>query len=76
VIPADHPFSVERLCEKFPKAGKSVKSSEQDFNALNSSADPELVRAWEEQEIAAVAGRNQHPESMDIYDIKVQKGLR
>jgi hypothetical protein len=52
-----------------------VKSSEQAFDALNSSANPELVRVWEEQEVAAMAGRNNHPGSMDIYDIKVQKGL-
>ena len=52
-----------------------MKSSEQAFDALNSSANPELVRVWEEQEVAAMAGRNNHPGSMDIYDIKVQKGL-
>jgi len=66
---------VERLCEKLPKAGKSAKSSEQAFNALSSSADQDLVRVWEEQEVAALKGRNVRPESMDIYDIKIQKGL-
>ena len=65
---------VDRLCEKFPKAGKSVKSSEQAFDLLNCSADPELIRVWKEQEESAVMGRNVHPESMDIYNIKIQKG--
>jgi hypothetical protein len=52
-----------------------VKNSERAFNALNSSADPDLVTAWEEQEAVALRERNKNPESMDIYDIKVQKGL-
>jgi hypothetical protein len=68
-------FSVDRLCEKFPKAGKSVKSSERAFDSLNRTADPELVKVWKEQEASAVRGRNEHPESMDIYDIKIQKGF-
>jgi hypothetical protein len=75
MILADWLPSVDRLCEKFPKVGKSVMSSKRAFEALNSSANPELVRVWEEQEVAAIAGRNEHPGSMDIYDIKVQKGL-
>jgi len=66
--------SVDRLCEKFPKAGKSVTHSERSFDALNRSADQTLVKIWEEQEAAALKGRNGRPESMDIYDIKIQKG--
>lgn len=66
--------SVDRLCEKFPTAGKSVIHSEQSFDALNRSADPILVKSWEEHETAALKGRNGRPESMDIYDIKIQKG--
>ena len=66
---------VERLCEKFPKAEKSVKSSERAFDALSSTADQDLVSFWKEQEAAALQGRNMHPELMDIYDIKIQKGL-
>jgi hypothetical protein len=73
-ILTDRPLSVDRLCEKLPKAGKSVKNSERAFEALNSTADPKLVKVWEEQEAAAVRGRNDNPGSMDIYDIKVQKG--
>lgn len=52
-----------------------MENSERAFEALNSSADADLVKAWEEQETAALAGRNAHPESMDIYDIKIQQGL-
>jgi hypothetical protein len=66
---------VERLCEKFPKAEKSVKSSERAFDALSSSTDQDLVSVWKEQEATALIRRNAHPESMDIYDIKIQKGL-
>jgi hypothetical protein len=69
------PALVYRLCEKFPKAEKSVKSSERAFDALDTTADPNLVSVWKEQEAAALLGRNMHPESMDIYDIKIQKGL-
>jgi hypothetical protein len=53
-----------------------VKNSERAFDALNISADPDLVKVWEGQEAAALAGRNEHPASMDIYDFKVEKGLR
>ena len=66
---------VDRLCEKLPKARKSAENSEQAFHALNSTADPELVKVWDEQEAAAMMGRNDNPGSMDIYDIKVQKGV-
>jgi len=52
-----------------------VKNSKRAFNTLNSSADPDLVTAWEEQEVVALRERNKNLESMDIYDIKVQKGL-
>ena len=48
--------------------------SERSFDALNRSADQTLVKIWEEQEAAALKGRNGRPESMDIYDIKIQKG--
>ena len=74
MILPDRPL-VDRLCEKFPKAGKSAKSSGRAFDALNSTADRDLVKVWEEQEAAALLGRNVRPESMDIYDIKTQKGL-
>jgi hypothetical protein len=42
---------------------------------LSGTADEDLVQVWKEQEAAALMGRNIRPESMDIYDIKVQKGL-
>jgi hypothetical protein len=42
---------------------------------LSSTADQDLVQVWKEQEAAALMGRNIRPESMDIYDIKLQKGL-
>ena len=42
---------------------------------MNSTADQDLVQVWKEQEAAAWMGRNIRPELMDIYDIKVQKGL-
>jgi hypothetical protein len=67
--------SVDRLCEKFLKARKSAKSSGQEFIALSNTADQYLVKVWKEQETAALAGRNARPESMDIYDIKIQKGF-
>ena len=51
-------------------------SSEQAFKGLCRTADKDLVRVWEEQEAVAISRRDMHPESMDIYDIKVQKGLR
>ena len=66
---------VEKLCEKFLKAEKSVKSSKETFDALNNTADRDLVRVWEQQEAGALSGRNVRPESMDIYDIKIQKGF-
>jgi hypothetical protein len=42
---------------------------------LSSTADQDLVQVWKEQEAAALMDRNIRPEAMDIYDIKVQKGL-
>jgi hypothetical protein len=42
---------------------------------LNRTADPALVKVWEEQEVSALKARNARPESMDIYDIKIQKGF-
>jgi hypothetical protein len=67
--------SVNRLCEKFQNARKSVQSSEQAFDSLSGTADQDLVQVWKEQEAAALMGRDARPESMDIYDIKIQKGL-
>ena len=67
--------SVNRLCEKYRKARKSVQNSEQAFDSLSSTADQDLVQVWKEQEAAALMGRDARPESMDIYDIKIQKGL-
>jgi hypothetical protein len=66
---------VNRLCEKYLKARKSAKISKLAFDALSSTADRDLVQVWKEQEAAALAGRNSQPESMDIYDIKIHKGL-
>jgi hypothetical protein len=57
------------------KARKSVQSSEQAFESLSGTADQDLVQVWKEQEAAALMGRDARPESMDIYDIKLQKGL-
>jgi hypothetical protein len=51
-------------------------SSKKAFIALNNSADPNLVSAWEQQEAATMASRNAHPKLMDVYTIKVKKGLR
>lgn len=42
---------------------------------MSSTADQDLVQVWKEQEAAALMDRNIRPEAMDIYDIKVQKGL-
>ena len=73
ILPDRH--LVDRLCEKFPKAGKSAKSSERAFAALDDTADRSLAQVWGEQEASALLGRNVCPESMDIYDIKIQKGF-
>jgi hypothetical protein len=56
------------------EAIKSARDSQGDFAALNDSADPALIRAWSEQEATAQAERNWHEESMDIFDIKIEKG--
>jgi hypothetical protein len=68
-----HP-PVDRLCEKLLKAITSSKSSKRAFDVLNKSAEPGLVKVWQEQEAAALLGRNENPPSMDIFDMKVQKG--
>jgi hypothetical protein len=56
------------------EATKSVTDSEEDFAALNDSADPALIKAWSEQEAEAQANRSRDEASMDIYDIKIEKG--
>lgn len=45
------------------------------FNALNDSADPDSVMEWQEQERMAQAERSEDPTAMDIYDVKLEKGL-
>jgi hypothetical protein len=66
--------AVTRLYKKKAEAKKSAKESQEDFAALNDSADPVLIKAWSEQEAEAQANRNHDEESMDIYDIKIEKG--
>jgi hypothetical protein len=67
-------FLVSWVCKKYADATTSAKTSEEDFAALNDSTDPALVKVWAEQEAEAQRNRSQDEESMDIYDIKIDKG--
>ena len=65
---------MRRLCKKLTIAWEECKSSEGSFKALNGSADPELVKAWAAQEVAAQSNRDGNEAAMDIFDIKTKKG--
>lgn len=57
-----------------PKAATEAKTSEAAFLTLNDSSNPELVKKWAADEVAAQAGRNDNPGTMDIFDMKVDRG--
>lgn len=57
-----------------PKAATEAKISDTAFRLLNDSSDSKLVEVWSADEAAAQAGRNENPASMDIFDIKPEKG--
>lgn len=65
-----------RLCKKLPNATAELKDAEEDFKAINSSADPALVALWAEQERLAQKDRDRDSNSMDIFDIKLHKGQK
>jgi hypothetical protein len=67
-------MTVMRLCKKLPTAFRESNSSEASFKALNDSANPELVKGWEAQELVAQEQRDTNEAAMDIFDVKTQKG--
>lgn len=67
---------VLRLCKKLRKATVAEKESRDDFDNINSSADPMMVQQWAEEEAKAFRNRDTDEEAMDIFDIKVCKGGR
>jgi hypothetical protein len=66
---------VSRLCDKLKNATAATKDSQTDFTRINDSADPQMVRRWSEEETAAQMNRDHCEEAMDIFDIKVSKGM-
>jgi hypothetical protein len=62
------------LCRKYKAAVAGVAESMSAFESLNESADPDLVIEWLEDERIAQAERSEDPTSMDVYEVKLEKG--
>ena len=69
------PLSVNRLCKKFPTSVASAKASADDFQAISLSADPKMVEKWTNQEAEAQRNRDRDESAMDMFDVKMSKGL-
>jgi hypothetical protein len=66
---------IGRLCEKLKNAVAAAKDSQANFAHINDSADPQMVNRWLEEETSAQKNQDRCEEAMDIFDLKVSKGM-
>lgn len=62
------------LVRKWNKSVTGVINSENAYNALNASADPEMLEEWREVERKALEDREHNPAAMDVYEASIDKG--
>ncbi|KAG1890021.1 hypothetical protein F4604DRAFT_1673521 [Suillus subluteus] len=68
-------YEGKALCRKFRQAVKGVADSKMAFEKLDQTANANQVREWEEQEKLAQQRRTIDPKAMDIYEVRMQKGV-
>lgn len=61
---------MDRLCKKLKEGVASAGEAKEAYLSLTSSADPGKVEQWHKEADDAQANRDDHPEAMDIYDMK------
>jgi len=64
------------LTRKYKEARAGVEESKKAFDAITSNAPPVAVASWFDAEVESQSRRLHDPSAMDIYDIKMDKGLR
>ena len=64
-----------RLCQKYKNVVESTKESHTDFKNINDSADPQMVQRWSDEEAEAQRNRDKQGDAMDIFDLKISKGV-
>ncbi|THH05989.1 hypothetical protein EW146_g9755 [Bondarzewia mesenterica] len=64
---------IPSICKKYLKAKVAFADSQEVFADLTSVTDVMLIAEWTLQEEAAFAGRDSHPERLDIYDVAKAK---
>jgi hypothetical protein len=72
---ADLQCLVDALCRKYRKAIANLQVAEQEFHALNSTVDPQLLEEWQAAEAYAMEHRASDVKVMDIYDVQLDTGL-
>lgn len=68
-------LSVHRLVSKWPKAKALLSEAQEALDAIASTAPPESLSQWAKDEHQAQSRRWDDPDVMQIYDIKVNKGM-
>ena len=63
------------LCRKFKEAIKGAAESKLAFQNITKTANPDMVILWEAEEKLAQANRLEDPAAMDIYEVRLEKGV-
>lgn len=66
---------MNRLVQKLPKAKEELAAASAAFEELDKSANCADVAVWIEEEKRAQDARDTDPTAMDIYDIRIKRGL-
>lgn len=61
------------LVKKWNKAVDGVEASENAYNALTNSADPDMIEQWRSIEEKALASRAYDISAMDVYEAEVDE---
>jgi hypothetical protein len=64
---------VNAVSTRYRRALSGATLSAEAFESINSSADPESIKAWSAQEVRAQLERVHDVTAMDIYDIKSER---
>jgi hypothetical protein len=46
------------------------------FDCITNTANPDMVELWEAEEALAQANRMEDPAAMDIYEVRLEKGVQ
>ena len=66
--------TVNQICNRYPAAIIEAKKAAGTLASVEVTLKTNLVQEWKQQEVQAQANRNEDPNTMDIYDLKVSNG--